>query len=1031
MPIMSWMRLGILFAFLCIESSPRLFALNRDVQINQLHHTSWTDENSGLGGILSIVQGADGFLWLVTTDAHLLRFDGVRFDPIEAAMAGIVGTGEHSWDDIFSVYASPDGGLWIGHGKARVDIIRGGTRESYSTQSCFAKGSVGLLAPQKNGGVWIGTPQGLGLLQSGRCDPIGASAGYTGGTPVALLVDMQGNVWVKGSDGHLFFLRNGSKRFEINVSGSGTPGPEGYLAQSPDGNIWQSGPSGLQQIIQNANLKQGQRASQLGPYAEVGKFLFSRDGSLWFTSVGTLYRIAHPETLVPWQPKPKDYSRDSKNLEELKNSHAHIQAFRSKQGLSGDEVSSLLEDREGNVWTGTSSGLDRFRDNLLIKAALPPAPVEQFALARGSHGSLWAATWSSPLFHITNDGVSSEPIGDGQMSALYSDPDDILWIGTTDALWHWTPLGFKKAAQFPTQGPDYVVAMCANPAGGLWVSFGAHGLFLLRNGIWTAQNKRLGIPDIAAVYAITTDDRGRIYFFQGLLHVLDGDNMQVYHTGPGYATAINVRGPHTWVGGVRGFGLLAGGKFQVIQGVDNEAFRGVTGIIERVNGDVWMNSLAGVVLIRASEVQRVTKDPHAQVNFERFSALDGLDGKANIWRPSPTISTDSEGKLWFATNKGVFRLDPDSVGKLNAVVTLPVIVTAMSTGDQDIQVHDNLRLAAHTQNVRLDYTALNLGTPERLSFRYKLEKVDQKWQDAGNRRQAFYTNLSPGRYRFLVSARNGSGEWSTGTPISFVITPAWYQTSWFECLCAIAFVGILWWLYTLRVMHVTARVHERMSERLRERERIARELHDTLLQGVQALMLRLHTVVNLVPDTLPVHGMIQSAVYDAEGVMTEGRDRVGELRSHQSSEEDLVERIAKMVNGLGDSDDPRVSISTLGIPFATRTLIAEEITLIGREAITNALRHSQCSKVSCELRFEQHQVVLICEDDGIGISDELVTVGKTDHWGIRGMIERARKISSSLKISSVGVGTRVELRVPGRIVRSRFSFSLWPLNRQI
>ena len=1003
--------------FLSIVLTPSLFGLDREIQISQLHHTAWTDENASIGAVSEVVQTSDGFLWLRTTDSRLLRFDGVRFQPIDTTMAGVIPAGEHWWDNVSGMQAASDGGLWIAHQShsPSIDLLKDGVDRRYSTQDCISRGYPTGFAQEQNGVLWIKTSEGLARFQNGRCEPIGRNWGYSGEYPVALLIDKQGTLWEKDSDGRLFFLRRGSTRFEVNLSGTGTPGPQGWLAQAPDGSIWQSGSYGLQQIIQGRNDQPMKRAPVRGPYSMVGQLLFDRDGALWFVAVGGLYRIPHPEVLVPWQPTPGEYIK-GKPPQQQNKAHAILQAFTTDQGLSSDDVVWLLEDREGDVWAGTTGGLDQFRNNVFIKAPLPRMPAQQFALSSGSFGSVWAANWDSPIFHLGKEVLSTNPVGKENVATFYSDPNGVAWVGTPEAVWRSTTRGFRKAGRSPVTGADYVVAMSINPGGGLWVSLQRSGIFLLRDGVWTRENSRLDISNDTAVEAIATDGRGRIWFSSGKITVLDGDHVQSIETVNGYATCLNVTGPHTWMGGVYGLGLLMAGKLHVIYGIGDETFRGVTGIIERANGDLWINTIAGVTRISAAEIQHEIMDPNHHVGFQLFDALDGLEGKAKNWLPAPTATAASDGSLWFGTNKGVFRLDPESLEKQHTPVALPVVVTSLTVNGKRLSVLDSVRLPPHTQNVQIEYTTPSFVTPERLSFRYELEGADRKWQNAGTRRQAFYTNLSPGRYRFLVNASSGLGAPGAGAEFRFVIEAAWYQTIWFQCLCALAVIGSLWCVYTLRLMQIAARFHELMGERLRERERIARELHDTLLQSVHALLLRLQTVVGLVPENLQVRGMIQTTIDHADDVLAEARERVRDLRSHHDNEDDLVERITKLVTEFRGSNDADLSVSVLGTPCSARPVIAEEVTLIGREAITNALQHSKCRNVSCELRFEQHEVVYVCEDDGIGIDNELLVAGRIGHWGLRGMHERARTISSVLKITSKGSGTRVELRVPGRII---------------
>src|SRR5580658_3935082 len=329
------LELSLFCWWLFIISYTPLFGLDRDIQIDQLHHTAWTADNAGIGETKQIVQTSDGFLWLLTSDDRLLRFDGVRFEPIETAMAGVLPTGEHRWDDVFTIEVVPDGGLWIGHALPRVDLVKNGQVHTFSTENCFPNAPIERMVRDHDGVLWIGTPGGLGRLQDSQCDSIGPSWGYSGGRLVALLVDRAGTLWVKSQDGRLFSLRHGAKAFEINASGSGNSEAESALAQAPDGSIWQATSFGIQRILQGRDDHPGIRGPMLGPHAAVSRILFDRDGALWFVMQDGIHRIPYPDRLVPWQPR-RGENIPAKSLTPSVKADGSFQTFTIEQGLSSD-----------------------------------------------------------------------------------------------------------------------------------------------------------------------------------------------------------------------------------------------------------------------------------------------------------------------------------------------------------------------------------------------------------------------------------------------------------------------------------------------------------------------------------------------------------------------------------------------------------------------------------------------------------------------------------------------------------------------
>lgn len=277
-------------------------------------------------------------------------------------------------------------------------------------------------------------------------------------------------------------------------------------------------------------------------------------------------------------------------------------------------------------------------------------------------------------------------------------------------------------------------------------------------------------------------------------------------------------------------------------------------------------------------------------------------------------------------------------------------------------------------------------------------------------------NLKPGKYDFSVIACNNDGLWNmAGDRLSFIILPAFYQTTWFLCLVIGLSVATIWAIFRIRLQQATTALESRLGERLMERDRIARDLHDTLLQGFQALLLRLQTAMNTIPPDAPAYQMMENALDRADQVLLEGRNRVKDLRSHETGKGNLVEPLEQLIEELRELGGPSIRLTVVGEPRALQFFVADETYLIAREALGNAMRHSLGSEVSCELRYEESELLLISQDNGVGIGDKtLASGGKSGHWGLLGMRERARKIDATLTIDSRTSGTRIELRVPGR-----------------
>jgi signal transduction histidine kinase/ligand-binding sensor domain-containing protein len=1019
--------------WLCIISFTPLFGLDRDIQINQLHHTAWTADNGGIGETKQIVQTSDGFLWVLTSDDRLLRFDGIRFEPIETAMAGVLPTGEHRWDDVFSIEAVPDGGLWISHALPRVDLLKNGQVRTFSTQNCFPNAHIDRMVQDQDGILWIATPQGLGRLQDSQCKSIGPDWGYSGGEPMALLVDRGGTLWVKSQDGRLFFLRHGAKVFGINASGSGDSKTDGsrVLAQAPDGSIWQATLFGLQRILQGRDDRPGVRAPTLGPYDHAVRILFDRDGALWFAMQDGVHRIPYPDRLVPWQPK-----RGEKAPTPSEKADGSSQTFTVDQGLSSNVIWDVFQDREGNIWTATGAGLDRFRNNAFIGAPLHRAHQGQLTFAAGERGTVWTAGWTSPLLNL-GDGVLSTHLRDENISALYRDPAGVIWVGTSGkSIWRSSGSGFVRAGWPPGEGETYVRAMSMDHAGGLWLSLATGGIFRLADGVWTRQNDRLGIPASKAVYAMDTDDQGRVWFNAGRVFVLDGNEVRKFDPPKenGYVTLIKVKGPHTWLGGLFGLVLLMNNHFQVIKGVGGDVFRVTTGIIELPDGDVWINTESGVVRIAAAEVQKVIREPAYEVQFERFDNLDGLDGKASYWIPVPTAIAGLDGKLWFSTNKGVFWAEPERIARYKNLEPPPVHVEQITadhaTYDASSEVTSaakgRLRLPPRVRDLEIDYTALSFVAPEKVLFRYKLEGWDRDWQSVGNRRRAFFTNLPPGNYRFRVTACNNSGVWNeAGTFLDFSIAPAFYQTWWFRALCVVAFLALLWGLYQFRLRQLARQFNIRVEERVNERSRIARDLHDTMMQTFQGVLLKFHGLSIMLADRPEAQQKLEGLLEQGQQAINEGRDAVEGLRSSTVIASDLARAFTTLGEELAAKQDGQNPVAfQVEVEGETRDLhpiLRDEVYRIAREALRNAFQHSGAGRIELAIHYDDRQFWVCVRDNGKGIDAKILDAGeRAGHYGLPGMHERAKLAGARLVVRNrVNSGTEAEIIIPAALAYAK------------
>ena len=651
--------------------------------------------------------------------------------------------------------------------------------------------------------------------------------------------------------------------------------------------------------------------------------------------------------------------------------------------------------------------------------------------------------WSTTLMHRAPDttlwiGGSSKRFGaSGELwhekfshhPPIRGPKDSKSLFEMREALWRltghdWNALDLPK--EVAGQGM-YLQAITEDRLGGVWVSLGRHGLYRLADGVWTSYGGRQDLPKTGVICEFT-DSLGRVWFgyTKSVLAALDGDRVKVF--GPddglrvGNITAISSRGPNIWVGGEFGLERFDTGKFKSIRAINDEWLRGISGIIETGDGDLWLNGLAGIFHIRRAELEEALKDSSHQVTGDHLGSSEGAPGFANQIRPLPSIITGVDGRLWFAGSKGVVRLDPTTFE--HRVKPPPIRIQSVLADDRTYETNLPLRFPAHTSSVQISYSAISLSSPDAIRFRYKLQETDAGWHEVSKSSPITYRNLAPGTYHFSIDASDTNGAWSEkAASMSFAILPAWYQTDWFRTICVIAFLLFLWALYQLRLRQLAQKFRLAFETRMDERTRVARELHDTLLQSFQGLTLHFQRARNLLPGrTSEAIQTLDAALDGAEQAIVEGRDAIHDLRSSTAATKAIEEEIKALgeelvAKGTDQKEPVEFRIVTEGSSRSLRPNLDIEIFRIVREALRNAFSHSQGRLIETELAYTGDLFRLRIRDNGKGIDpDQRLQAERRGHWGLRGMRERTEHLGGELEVwSEPGAGTEIELRIPASI----------------
>jgi signal transduction histidine kinase len=672
------------------------------------------------------------------------------------------------------------------------------------------------------------------------------------------------------------------------------------------------------------------------------------------------------------------------------------------------------------MWVGTDGGLDRFRPTKLRPVPLP-TPFNLPAITAGDDGGIWAASLSNAPFNIDNGGrMHAVTSVRDSIQCAYRDRHGVVWLGGPQGLWRLQGSTFVRV-ELPTDVRHGIQSLAIDGADRLWISVVRRGVYRRTSDKW----EKLDYQPDPAVY-ILADGAARTWlgYTNNRLVRVDGEVSRTFTTADGLRVgnilAIQVRGQHLWIGGERGVAQLSQGRFVPLTGVDGDTFLGSSGIVETPGGELWLNGARGVTRIGAEEVRAALRDPTHRVRFERLDFHDGLDGVPSQIRPLPTAIEGSDGRLWFVTGTAVMWLDPRSV--FRNLLPPPVQIQSLAAGDSTYSPGGTVSLPARTTAMQINYTALSLSVPERVHFRYQLVGSDTGWIDIGTRREAYYTNLRPGSYRFRVIAANEDGVWNmAGASMQFLIPPTFAQTPWFFALWALAAAAATWLAYRLRVRRVASAIHARFAATLAERTRIARELHDTLLQEFIGITLHLQGVRRM----LPFHPddaatALSNVLSRADTTLVEARNMVTDMRTGGTERQDLADALTEAARNAVVGTTIVVQLRVCGKPRQLPRPLELTTLRIAREAIANAVKHAAPRRVDIVLAYMQSDLRLRVRDDGCGLSPSEASVAPNNgHWGIVGMRERATSLGGALEIAgTLGRGTVVSLSLPTAGVHS-------------
>jgi signal transduction histidine kinase/ligand-binding sensor domain-containing protein len=992
--VLAWILLA-LGGWLVVVPGVRA-ADSRDRMIDQFYHTAWTVREGAPGQVTALAQTSDGYLWL-GTQTGLYRFDGVKFERYRPHEGG-----DFLASSVASLYAPPSGGLWVGFRYGVASFVEGDRATHYAAASGLPTATIYAIGGTQDGRVWAATFNGLARLDGHHWSVVGASMGLPGNRARNLSVDREGRLWV-ATDQALAWLPRGGTRFELATRAVGRVN---RIAEAPDGSIWVAEADGGVRPAWAGEIPPEDRGPSL-KLSSAG-LLFDRDGALWMPTLGDGIRRV---------PRVRDLPR-----ERIEASGTAAQGFTERDGLSSDYLSAIIQDREGNIWVGGSRGLDRFRVSRLLPAPLSSGATDFALVAAQGHG-VWVGTKNRPLTRV--DATTVAPGDFPEAITAASRDREGTWLGGPQGLWKLKDGVPQRFASLPAEDYTGVQAVVGDGKGGAWLSINRPGIYHYTEGKW-AYDPMPAIANDPAPLVLMNDARGRLWmaFARNTIVIRDTGHDTVLGPPDGLAvgnvTALLEDRGTVWLGGELGIGVIVGGRARTVNTL-GDPLRGVSGLVRDARGDFWANTAQGVARIGGAHMARALQDPSYRVPFTLFDSLDGLPGTPAQFRPLPTAVVADDGRVWFATTSGVVSIDPADVPR--NPLPPPVSIRSITTDAGSWPVAPTVNLPAHTERLRIGYTATSLSMPERVRFRYRMEGIDTRWRDAGTEREAVYTDPPPGSYRFRVTAANEDGLWNEdGASITIVVAPTFFQTTWFVVICMVVAFAALWLAVYARMRRMEAQLRARLHERHTERERIARELHDTLLQSIQGLTMRFQAIANRVPAEQPLRVAMESALDRAEEALVEARDRVRDLRGHAGESSTLDVALIELARVYATEHTVPVLVDAAIDIRDMDPLVRDELYGIAREAVHNAIAHAEASRIDVVIASEGGELVLRVLDDGRGIDDAVLRGGgRAGHWGLRGIQERAHSIGGTATFSSrADGGTEVSVRTPmNRVFPSR------------
>jgi len=984
-------------ASLCLPA----FALDPSRTLTQYTHSAWNHEQGFFGeNIYAISRSADGYLW-IGTDTGLVRFDGTGFASIRRPFANLPPIGR-----VRGLLSDADGVLWILLEDRRLLLYRDGQfSDAFAVYHIPPLTITAISLDQQNRVLFSNISNVTLRVRNGRLEQI-AHPELEPRMVVSIAESMDGRIWMGMSDAGLFASAQGRV---VRIAAQSGDEKINALAADFNGGLWVGTDHGLYFVT-----IAGKMTDPLPAWTHQHQVLTlfrDRDDCIWAGTNHGLIRI----------------------------NPAGQASFRATSG--NGEVNAVFQDREQNLWYGGPGGLERLQDGVFspysAAESVPPVPIGP--IFADSDGGIWFAPLAGGLYRYQGGQLRQVRDQGLDHDVVYSidGRDADVWVGRrsgglTRIRRHGDIFEVQTFNEKRGLTQNEVFAVHVAHDGTVWSGTVNRGISALRGSGFNAYSTANGLTS-NSINSITETSDGHIWIgtpdsvdeFSGGRWINRMKNEGL--PSPGIRVCFADSHDVVWIASSEGLSYLSNGHITTPTKLPDALREPILGISEDQLGFLWFSTPDHVLRANRSAI---IADSMEAGDLKSYGVSDGLSAFEPIRRERSLI-LDPSGRIWVSLGRGIASGDPNFADR--EAEPVHVRLDSVSADGRSVNLSAPSGMPAGTRSMVFHYSGDSLSHPERVRFRYRLEGIEAEWTDAAGGRQALYNNLGPGRHRFHVIASRDGDLWNNPeTVYSFVIEPTYWQTWWFRTFGALSVLLSIVFVVRLRSIQLARQLNTRFQERLSERTRIARELHDTMLQSFNAVLLRLQTVSNV----LPAHPdeakhRIDRAIEQASLAIAEGRDAVHELRSSGSMAPDLdraiSEFVREMLSGSPSERDPEVHVQVEGTARPLNPVIRDEVFRIVAEATRNAIRHANARRIEIEIRYDENQLRLRIGDNGTGIDPSILDRDhKAGHWGLRGMRERAKIVGGTLEIwSQVSSGTEIELNIPAANIYAKPPSARW------